>query len=253
MADALAIPHVVVELAEARDTGDPGAMILDLTTSVPDGVIVHGNELLFTLDMSYPKTKKYRTSEHTLSNVLQALSRPEITLPRGFQVLDGIHTASELLVGYLLLDALSGNTDRHHENWALLSFKHEERLELAPTYDHASSMGRELLDLDRARRLTTRDTRATVEAYAKQARSALYRDPQDRRPLGTIAAFAEAAQRQPSAARIWQARLQDLSDEMLKTIVTRVPNRSMSETSQRFAMRFLQYTRREILAMDLTR
>jgi hypothetical protein len=249
IAGALAIPHVLVELAEERDTGVPGAMILDFTTSLPDRVIVHGNELLFTLDARYPKTKTYRTSEHTLSNILQALSRPSIAMPGQFQVPAGIHTASDLFVGYLLLDALIGNTDRHHENWALLLSVRDVRLEMAPTYDHASSMGRELLDMDRARRLATSDVRATVEAYAKQARSALYRDAQDRHPMGTITAFAEAAQRQPSAARIWQERLHDLSGEMLETIVTRVPSRSMSETSQRFAVRFLQYTRKEILAL----
>lgn len=114
-------------------------------------------------------------------------------------------------------------------------------------------MGRELLDVERARRLATRDAGATVEAYARKARSALYRDAQDRRPLGTIMALAHAAARRPRAARAWQSRLKALSDDRLATIVTRVPDRLMSATSQRFAVRFLQYTRREILSLDLSR
>lgn len=41
IADALGIPHVVVELAEEHGTGVPGAMIRDLTADIPHGVIVH--------------------------------------------------------------------------------------------------------------------------------------------------------------------------------------------------------------------
>lgn len=49
------------------------------------------------------------------------------------------------LAGYVTLDALILNTDRHHENWALIRARSSDgRLihRVAPTFDHASSLGR---------------------------------------------------------------------------------------------------------------
>ena len=53
---------------------------------------------------------------------------------------------------YIVLDALIGNTDRHHENWALLRKKINNKWsgQTSPSFDHASSLGRELEDRKRA-------------------------------------------------------------------------------------------------------
>jgi hypothetical protein len=54
-----------------------------------------------------------------------------------------------------MLDALIGNTDRHHENWGLVlqgTSDHQD-LRLAPTFDHASSLGRNETDERREARL----------------------------------------------------------------------------------------------------
>lgn len=105
---------------------------------------------------------------------------------------------------------LIGNTDRHHENWALRVSRHEGgriRMELAPSYDHASSLGRELSDDSRARRLSTRDDRATVEAYARKARSAIYRDERDHTPMTPLMAYIQAATQHAIAGRAWYERL----------------------------------------------
>lgn len=119
IADALGIPHAVVELAQDQESRIPGAMVRDLEVTTP-GALVHGNELLIELDSSYPMAQQYHTSKHTLDNIFAALSRPAIGLPDGFDVPVTIRAAEDLFVGYLLLDALIGNADRHHENWALI-------------------------------------------------------------------------------------------------------------------------------------
>jgi hypothetical protein len=248
IADALGIPHAVVELAQDQERRIPGAMVRDLKVTSP-GALVHGNELLFELNPSYPKALQYHTREHTLDNIFAVLSRPVIGLPPGFDVPAAIRTAEDLFVGYLLLDALIGNTDRHHENWALIRSL-DGGLVLAPSYDHASSLGRDLSGSQQQTRLTTRDAQATVEAYAQKARSAIYRNSQDRRPMGTLAAFAEAAARRPEAAHAWRLRLQDVPDAVLEPIVTRVPDQFMSASARQFVVRFLEYTRRQILDLD---
>ena len=91
----------------------------------------------------------------------------------------------EIFVGYLLFDALIGNTDRHHENWGIVLIRDDEgtrtiaggasfKLCLAPSFDHASSLGRDLTDLKRQERLNTRYKRGNAEAYAERGRSAFY-------------------------------------------------------------------------------
>ena len=57
------------------------------------------------------------------------------------------------LAEYLLLDAVIGNVDRHHENWGILGKDVDGSVKgrLAPTFDHASSLGRELLDTGRGK------------------------------------------------------------------------------------------------------
>jgi serine/threonine protein kinase HipA of HipAB toxin-antitoxin module len=42
--------------------------------------------------------------------------------------------------GYLVLDALIGHTDRHEENWGVIEGITGAK-RLAPSFDHASSLG----------------------------------------------------------------------------------------------------------------
>ncbi len=56
-----------------------------------------------------------------------------------------LRNAAELFAGFLLLDALVGNTDRHHENWGVVRTMAGD-VHLAPTFDHASSLGAHALD-----------------------------------------------------------------------------------------------------------
>lgn len=256
IAAVLGIPHATVELAKERESHAPGAISRDITADVPHGELIHGNDLLVELDASYPKSKQYHTHEHTIDHILRALSRPFIELPAGLDPPSGVREAPDLFVGYLMLDALIGNTDRHHENWAFRRSWYEGELirtELAPSYDHASSLGRELSDDDRARRLRTRDERATVEAYARKARSAIYRDARDARPMTPLMAFVEAAIRRTIAGRSWHERLREVPAEALDGIVERVPDEAMSTTAGAFALRLLRYNRQQILEQGLAR
>jgi len=74
-----------------------------------------------------------------------------------------------------VLDAVIGNTDRHHENWGILLRRTKRRWMgmLAPTFDHASSLGRELRDETRGkcrRRLLSENQ---VGAYSEKATGAI--------------------------------------------------------------------------------
>ena len=87
----------------------------------------------------------YGQSKHTLANIWLAIGML-------FELFaDAARKAKRLVAEYVVLDAQIGNTDRHHENWGVLVDLSEEsvRLTVAPSFDHAYSLGRELRDTRR--------------------------------------------------------------------------------------------------------
>lgn len=162
-------------------------------------------------------------------------------------------TAVDVFTGYLLLDALIGNTDRHHENWAVIQKYGFEPIapglypRLAPTYDHASCLGRNEPDAKRDERLRTRDKGNSVEAYADRCASALYLDASDRKPLRTIDAFRHAAEIAPRAAEAWTARLRSCGEDDLARLIAEVPRERCSTVAQEFATRIVLHNRTRLL------
>jgi hypothetical protein len=194
LAELLGLPHSRVELATFD--GDRGAALFDFTDK-GRVALVHGNELLEFVDPEYPTQQRYGAVEHSVAAVANILSRPNVGLPDTPRPLpEEVTDAFGLFVGYLLLDAWIGNTDRHHENWGLLW--HEGMLTLAPTYDHASSLGRELSDDARTRHGNPKHG-TPVERYARRAKSAFYPGGGQQEPLATWVAFQVAAAYRPGA------------------------------------------------------
>ena len=91
-----------------------------------------------------PARPKVRRPGHSLENVKMALrgiaQPPKFDGPFGCDAFD-------VFAGYLLLDAVIANRDRHEQNWAILSpsLTTEDEI-LSPSYDHASSLGFNLTD-----------------------------------------------------------------------------------------------------------
>src|SRR5262249_28640209 len=137
--------------------------------------LIMGNSLLLEADPNYPTADRYHVSQHTVSRVLEVLGQDFIGLPRSFPVTPAVGTVPALFLGYLLLDALIGNTDRHHENWGILQFPPQggrRVAELAPSFDHASSLGHNLADDERLNRMNSSDTGYAVAGFVRKARPA---------------------------------------------------------------------------------
>jgi hypothetical protein len=236
LADALGLPHARYELGIYGDQN----CVVSPTFLPPAGTLIHGNELLRQSDPSYGRAHVSRFQEraHTLEAVWEVLDKAACELPLAWTPPPGIGEASEVFVGYLLLDALIGNTDRHHENWGVIQTAGNH---LAPTFDHASCLGRELCDRKRTDRLETNDTGFTPEAYAAKARSAFFADKTATRPMSTLEAFQRSAERWPDAARVWMEKLGALTSQRLDDIFARIPSGRCSEPSARFALRVLRH------------
>ena len=245
----LGLPHANYELATFNgDALRQAATRLRGTISpsfVPKGgILTPGNEILAPIVPDYPKDSK-NPSQHTIDNILKAIGKPYVNLPIEWTPPDGITTAVDTFVGYLLLDAWIGNTDRHHENWAFISLSLGEKTYLAPTYDHASSMGRELLDEKRLLKLNNK----SVTGYAEKCTSAIYAGIEDTKPLKTFDAFCQAALGYPDAARVWLDNLAGVSNNDTLELFERIPTHCISQTAIEFAQKILELNQSKLLLL----
>lgn len=74
--------------------------------------------------------------------------------------IQGDSSAAEQFAGYLCLDVLVGNQDRHHENWGAI--RKQKGIALAPTFDHSASLARNLKEQEKQDRLNTTDVGYSV-------------------------------------------------------------------------------------------
>lgn len=239
LCELLGLPHAVYELAETWE-GNRGVVS---PYFLPEGgTLVHGNELLTPIVPNYPTSGTYKVTQHTIDIVLNVISDERVNLPIGWTAPNGIQRAVEVFVGYLLLDAWIGNGDRHHENWGIVRIttpNSGETIHLAPTFDHASSLGRDLDDSQRQKR--------SVSAYANKCFSAFYGNVDDKKPLKTLDVFQRVAHLYPEAAQIWLSRLESISQPNILAIFHRIPDTRISSIASEFAQKILEFNQHKLL------
>jgi len=199
-----------------------------------DARLVLGNEVLANNLKGYMGSVRYGHSNHTVRAVVTVLNASAIMFPGDWKTDSAIKSAADVFVGYLMLDALVGNTDRHHENWGFISWG-PSKVELAPTFDHASSLGRELSNEKRLVKLTTKDKRQSIDAYVRKAPSALYRQQGDYKPLTTLDAFIEACKLREAAKMYWHSKLKLFDIEKINKFIENIPNEFMTNEEKKFA------------------
>ena len=247
LAALIGLPHARYELG----TFDGQNCVVSPKFVPSTCTLIHGNELLGETNSSYgiKNVSRYRQTAHTLEAVEDALVKTACELPLHWDPIGKLSVPIEVFTGYLLLDAWIGNTDRHHENWAIIENPEASaRRHLAPTFDHASSLGCHLRDEDRRNRLGTTDAGFTVEAYADRARSALYRNDSSPRPMKTMETFELAAEMWPKAARVWLDRLSAVREGQMGIVLEYVPSSRISQAAADFARRLLLHNRGRLMA-----
>ena len=185
-----------------------------------DEALVLGNQLL-----PHPTVGRDRTG-YSVFAVREALEG--VRTPAG---VESSLTAWGVFVGYLVLDAVIGNTDRHQENWAVID--KGGRRSLAPTFDHASCLGFLIDDGERRDRLSTLDRGFAPEAFADRAKSRFEGSPHP------VDVAVEALATSDSRARqLWLSRCEQVDD--LVEPIRMIPAGRMSAPAREFAERILR-------------
>jgi hypothetical protein len=255
LCELMGIPHVHYELAEEFDGGTyvrPG-VICPHCAPDPQSLVL-GNQLLLILDKSYPKkdNRKFKIHEYTVKAVARAvriLEPPQekwrITVPQG------IETALDYFVGYIMLDAWIVNQDRHHENWGAIWSPDDDAIYLAPTFDHGASLARNISVEERKDRLESKDKGRRLPHFAKAARSPFYESVNSTRTLGTVETFSAFAKFDPEAAQIWLNQIKNVTREQIEGIVQQVPRKRMSDVAQRFTIELLMVNQQRLLELKV--
>jgi hypothetical protein len=229
----LNLPHAHYDFAVYR--GQLG--VLTPTMIEAGSRLVLGNEVIDSAAKKFDGTRFYKYRGHTVSRVIAALQR----------FTDEPDEAMRCFVGYLMLDAWIGNGDRHNENWGLVNNPNKRTITLAPTFDHASSLGRELSDAVRIERLTTRDTRYDVDAYTSKTRSGLFAEQTDKRALYTIDAFRMAGSASKGHMDYWLSQLAAIDEADVSAIFERIPKNLISSEAASFGMKMLEINKKKLL------
>ncbi|ANY06625.1 hypothetical protein [Pseudonocardia sp. HH130630-07] len=206
----------------------------------PDGWnLVLGSVLLSARDPDYVEGEIRPPGRpgHSPAAILQAL--------RGLDGPPGVGNvgAPAAFVGFLVLDAWTGNQDRHDQNWAVLRESvGPGRLRLAPSFDHASSLGFNLRDSRRDALL-----RNGLDAFVTAARAHRFehRVPARRSDIPSLVDVVRATLEAEPAGRIWLERLEAVRIDQIADLVAAVPG--LSDPAARFAREMLRLNRERLL------
>lgn len=231
VASVLGVRHAKVELAELQ--GERGSV----TESFARGgrTLWHGNQLLEATIVGYNPEKRFQQSHHTLENIWKVMER----------IFEKHGDKKRAIAEYAVLDALIGNTDRHHENWGVLVQRRSGawRGFVAPSFDHASSLGRELND--RHRNLLLEENR--VGHYAERGRGAIYWSGDEARAPSPLELVRLAARNYPKFFRRIGASFAKIDERSFGRIVNRIPSGWMSQSERMFAMALMRYNYENLL------
>ncbi|WP_042937634.1 HipA domain-containing protein [Rhodococcus sp. AW25M09] len=172
---------------------------------------------------------------HTLTAVVAVLAR--LKGPVGTEFAD--QPAFDVFAGYLVLDALIANTDRHAHNWGVLQNPSTGALCLSPSFDHGSALSSGNGDSYRAERVKT----AAVERWCSKGATKRF-DGQEAVGLIDLAVRALSLATQ-DAQRYWRQQIVGLDLHLCNDVINAAPN--LSDHTRTFVQIAVATNRKRLL------
>lgn len=205
--------------------------------------LFHGNQILAGFEPHYKSDQMWRQNDHTIGRIFDAIGSI-------FLKPEAAKKAADQMGSYLVLDALICNVDRHHENWGILRKATSDgmRGRLAPSYDHASSLGRELRDSHSKNNRERYLHELGVLKYIERGRCPIFVDgtgnhgPSPMRLVGRCLEIEELAPH----FRYGIAKLAHLEEGFFADVIGRIPDYWMSPLARDFTLSLLNETLRQL-------
>ena len=205
--------------------------------------VYHGWEVMQFVVEGYDTNRRFGQRDHNIRNIAAAMT--QLMAIQSRNPMPQWDEALKQLVSYALLDGLVGNTDRHHENWMIaygVDFG-AAFIAIMPSYDHASSLGRELTDEKRCRILESHE----VRRYLERGRGAVYVDSRRNRAPSPLRLARLLCRWIPEFTTCTLDRIHDLPEADIRAAVERVPRAFMSDVAKEFACQVIMTGRHKLL------
>lgn len=220
------------------------ARLLNLPTARYElGVYDNQRNITLSQDFKDPKLtyingdtlirSSFEQYQYNVENSLQALETNQVKLPAGYQPPTGIEDGSDLFVGYLMLDTLVANNDRHGGNWEIGIDNRGDKT-LAPIYDNGASFGVDFGSLVYDNKTPKEYTDTIVSMFGV--------------PLDE--AFKQATAIRPNAARVWRSQLAKVDCLEIQNLFNRVPQQLISTKAKTFAFKLIDLNQQKLLGKN---
>ncbi len=178
--------------------------------------------------------------QYTVENVLKALDLADVKIPSNWQQpIARIDTGAKLFVGYMMLDCLVNNSDRHDHNWEVMAVG--ERIELVSSFDHGLALGSTDEDEDKPN--------LSLADYVNRYSQSCFQEGYNKLPALTV--FERCVRLYPDAARIWQERLKQVTSAQIEEIFSRIPEKRITPIAAKFAIELLFYNHKRIVNLSI--
>ena len=213
----------------------------DYPTIVPTWY--HGSEFLDLAIPNYDISLVWSNRRHNVKNIITAIVH--LTGVGSTNPMPCWDTMMEQLASYAFLDGLIGNTDRHHENWmvAYVEDAGDNDMRIAPSFDHASSLGRELDDTRHERILASNG----VLDYLQKGRGGVFVDNTRYRAPSPLHLAQMLCRWKPALARNWSDQLNSIPDAEFRSVIDNIPPQFMSDVAKEVAYQIVITSKIELL------
>ena len=220
LATSIGIPTATYEFGELAD----GQKVILSPSYLHENWVERSGKLCLTDD---------HQNLYTIENILKTIDRLDLNLPN-LSLPPNIKSSSDLFTGYLLLDYLIANGDRHSKNWGIQIDPLSGRSELLPLYDCGFSM----------RFANSRNQGSEyLRWYTEDLETAFVSETNFPIQMRTIT--KKLRQLKPDVVRAWGERIKAIDREFIIELFARIPAGWIKESQIIPAIELIDFNRQQ--------